>query len=646
MTDYKKQSVPLSGWDVAYAIGFSDVNKAIKNLKNVPKTINDQRFSVGKYVNVYFEISADYSDWCVIGTESGTKIGALARLKNFTCTTKVLQPVTGSEFDYEYKGKKYKTVNSTTDVFNYEIGVKLRMGLRWYETAVEGAHANSAEGTHHLVTDGSEKGIEISDDFIIHPEDNNLNDTTDIVNIALKQAIKDVIAGDVADEFTHIFATIDYTKIAADKLNWLKLVSHAHAVSTTGLQPDDVQVQPARYLQAMDAEKGYAKGTLIIVGMTDVSPKTEEGKPIIPPSIPADLVNLVPNGCRAGYAFNDKLIIAQLFMGHLTEAYECTLQDFKFTNPGRKTLQNKKAIKLKNKVTLDFNTYGHHPTVEGNIAADGLVISVQNAAIDYVFTTVYNVPRGVLGFGLPYDAEVLQTIKFSLDYTINSSKYAILSINGEPSISASVNPKYEEKSSGFWDIMSTFGSNLLENLVVMGLTMGLMMGGSAIAKGLGRGGKWVKGKIFNAEGKAVTVELGATAAAETESAFMQKVNREIAALEKSQAVITQESEEALVTAKQEGKVAASQSGRSIVWELVKFTFWQTVVSQYQQIYQNVKLSELTHDAMSKQFHQLVYGGIGMVNWGNQPDNTKFIVKEGGLTDGAFVIGLDIDFEHD
>ncbi len=669
MADFK--TVPLSGWDIAYAIGFENINKAIEHMNSVPEILSEYKLIKFMGRVFYTSVEAQYDTWAVIGTESGAKMGCLVKFKNIKrgqAACKKAPEDAKPEDILEYKEKdgtisKY-VIDGAIDwaQLSHEVGVPLVFKLAWFA-----AQGNGDGFLLKVSTD--EEAVEINaDKIIMHPKDEAVfEDETDL--LLFNEALKTGVKKHAIEEFEHIFATVDYTREGAHKADWLKISKGKHAYSVaiiekkknaallkdlhlvTNLHPVLKKEAPheektSTYEKLMDPSQ-YSDAVLIIVGMTENRKK--------PPSIPSDLKNLIPKGCKAGYAFNESLIIPHLLKGALAETFDGDV-DKNFKMKSSRKIENINRVDYKRLVTMDFHNFPlHKPDVRPTVGLGGVSVFLEDAQIVYSLRNMtFTIPKGPLGLGLPVSMDLNQSMESRFDYKMNpktkdTHKYATLGLSGPAEIFGNMTAHQEEDKKGFWSVVLQFIESLAANLLVMGLTMGLMKGGAwAWSKLSGEAAEAVEAEGVNPESESEKTSIsGDDEAMEKHIEDFEEENKEMIERQqnKGEDPLSEEEENEVHKEKEDGKVNSKNHGRSMMYEIMKFTFFQTLITEGWQVYHNVKMAKLMKHR-NDNFAQFVYKGIAPISWNNQDDNTKFEVKEAELTDGSFLVGLDIQFGHD
>jgi len=662
---YHERNVPLSGWDVGYAIRFAETNKAIAHYQgDTLREFNCEHciYDYGLDTGMLMKATAGYRHWSIIGSTSGAKIGMMVHLENLKVTEQKLDTYDPEEHaDVPEENIVYVPVGKDTVkcvkhgkpkeyVHRRSVGVKFQMSLAWYDS----------DGIHELKVLNSEDQIVVNQDFIRHPTlDVFMNDkgTAVLFDInskdgisapAIRTALGDVLVQDALKEFDFVFATIDYTQTAAESANWLKLTTHEHAVTIYAKKEADVLPKDAtdeeKYEYYLNPEKGYDPGAIMIFGMID-----NKKKPISKPSI----LDIIPEGCDAGYAYSEKLILRYLIYGHLhnvysvagktdNEKFDIDSQSFEYQS-GDTVLVNKKRLRLKDPVKLNYGSFIHHPTVVYYIEEGDLTISVLHGQLHFQLNTNFVVNKGVLGWGLPYDCQIVQEIHFKFDYVLDEkSKAAFLHFcddNRQPKITLA--PK-QEKQSGW--VM--FFTALAEGIVMALLTVGTMWA-------LSRGGSFVKDKFKRKpetrvlepgeEGKSVPYEESPQV-----DEFSNERQQALIDLESSNRVISEETINAMEPVEDaEGNKSISSKNTMLqsIGHLLFFVLIQTSWDTVKKIGNISKLAELEKEDVTKLYKGFVGQAISIFRWGGQ-DTSAFDVVEGGLTEGSFVLGLDLKFEHD
>lgn len=643
-------SVPLGGWDVLYAIGFEDVNEAIKHVANTPTSfkieteIEDDDDPDMKHKH---SMSGTYESWSMVGNYSGEHMGVLVSIKDFVYSSQNIYPDGNSS-------------KPNIEVYKHNVGIMMHMKLAWEKGEID--------GKWQLTTSKDDKHIEFEKGYITHEEDKfpvkNINDHANA-----RILLEDQITKDVIDEFVHVFAEIDYTRNAEEIVPWLKLATHKYSLTAGTDTPD----KTSSYENRMNPVLYNEEATLLIVGMTEATAcgKDENGK-FLSLNLPSGLKKIIPKGCKAAFAYNENLIITHLIMGHLSEFYKCDInRDFEFSDLRTKSIiSNKNEIELKNKLEVDYHNaaWNTNPSVVAKIPIGGLNISVSQGLIHYILQYEFVIEKKwtQIGFGLPYDMKVSQMIKTDYLYHVNPEGYAELMLvvptdpkKTNPQFTGNVEPNIEVNNVSLfsWETLGQLGVAMLTNLIIMGATMGMMKLGSLAweaTKGVGSGtarfGKWVKGKWsanVAGEAEARVTDMAVSETIISEKSIMSIVSEsDTFQASKQEGFLTETSESKIIEQKTTGKTPASGAAKSLIWEIVKFTFWQTIISKLENVYGEVKLNELKHKGAKEQYLKTLSNVIGKIEWANQKANRNFVVKKGGLTNGSFIVGLDLDFHHD
>jgi hypothetical protein len=663
---YKNQYIDLGGWDTAYALGFTELNAAIKFGGQVPNIIDFQDMIVvtdedtGNQNFRHLKFTGNYEDWQVVGAlQSGDFVNVFVKLCQLSFEYQKTTLVANNElFDYQKGGRKFKKTADAPNVQQYknDMGVLLSIKLIWKETQ---------PGKYSLTTSSDAADI-VTEQYFSHPDETFNINAASTKATSIQNYLSESIGKNIVNAFNHVFALIDYTQIVEEKAKWLALTSHKSQITLSNnnkkldfigkiadnpdFMSDEEQkayniLCEERYNRAMDTINNYNDGFLCIVGMTDKQRK-------VPENIPSSFNGLIATGNMAGFAYNDNLIIQNLVLGHLYTMIDCAAIDFKDATGTGKTIENSNALTMRNDTTLDYNTgLLQQPNVRGTIVPHGLKISIEGGMINFAIQIEYTVAAALLGLGLPQDMTVLQSYAMSYDYGIgledNTEKFARISLAVPPEINANVYPKSKDTGSIDWvSIAKDFGTTLVTNVILMALTFGAMRAGAGVLRGVRTG----IGKISTISKEASAME-GAEGIKDVviDEAEVVKFNKDnattLSEIKAEEGVISKDTALKLDRIKAGDPVKLSATPSSFLGQLIVFTIIQTALSKGLQIIQQTRLSALNNDANHDIFYDFIGVGMASIQWGGQSQNKIFTIKDGGLAQGCFVLGLDLEFAH-
>jgi len=629
MGTYSDKMIDMGGWDIAHAIRFKDINEAIKKAYATPVAFSHTEFMTeyddDEPEHKLLDISGSYHAPNLIATHEGEESGFFAALNidRFSIVklkkAKPGDPITTTQNGINYTHKSQPFALRV----EHPVGIIGSLEFEWHQPHPQ---------KHQLKIANDVDKIEIYDyKTILHPtealDSEGLKETKIYFNILLEKAF----TKSFEDTFNHILATIDYTQVAEHHASWLRPTSH-------GCFAQRVDTAPAVNLSAVDYETSmdvnhYPTGYLAILGMTNNRPR--------PDSVPANLDALIPENCKAGFAYNQRLIIPNLIAGHLSEVFDANVEkDFAYTNPT--SLHNIKEIKLKEKVELELSSeLATHPQLTGMVASDSVSISLNQGKIAYHTSINYHVPKADISLIFPYNINILQSVDMIFDYQINERGYAILALHEEPKVDAFVTPEWEQSQhmKSFWEYARSFAIDLAISLATLGITMALLKAGRAAYSA----SKWL--------GKIKISSMGEVAKMEEVIAHKSMVNEmkniegEIAEITREEKIIASKTETELINAKKTNKIGFVKTALKLVWEVVLFSVVNTLLQMGREKYIDNKMSDLTEEANRRAFVTFINTALCTISWASQDDEKQFTIKEGGLAQGGFIVGMDITFKN-
>jgi hypothetical protein len=629
MATYSDKFIDMGGWDIAHAIRFNDINKAIKKAYTQPISFAIVKFVKGdKYspVDKLIKLTASYTALNLIATYEGYQSGFLVSINIEHFSVTILEKAKpGNPILITDKGIDY-TAQSAPAVyhFGHTVGIIGSMEFEWHQSQPQ---------SHQLITPNDLDKIEIFESqTIMHPDETLLANDEDtksdrsFFNIVIQQAL----AKSLAEEFNHILATVDYTQTADHHATWLRPTLHGHFTQKVG-KTTTINDSTLDYAGKM-AIQNYPTGYLAVLGMTNN--RTQ------PDGVPTNLDAIIPENCMAGFAYNHSLIIPNLIEGHLSDVFEADVaKDFYYTGASQTTLENSNAITVREKVKLDFSTLGSNPILTGQVAPLSVAIFLDKGKVMYHTTINYHVPKADISTVFPYNLDILQTVELSFDYQINEHGYALLHLRDDPTVNALITPQLEESHhiKSFWTYAKSFGEDLALSLAIVGITVVLIKAGRGAFKAI----KWLGTKIrVSALGEIAKLEeiIG-------HQSIINEIEKEAAAAEKEGHLIPVKTEEELIKTKKDKIVDFVKTALKTIWELVCFSVAATLVQMAKEKYNQIQLNELTDEANRKAFVQFINTALCTISWASQDDEKQFTIKEGGLAQGGFIVGMDIDFKY-
>jgi hypothetical protein len=678
-------SVPLSHWDVAYALNFEEANKAIKHYQGdkVSKLLLNTVKPASHYNSpLLVSVSAHCRNWQIIGSVVGDKIGMLVEFPDLIVgveTVSVYDEAKDKDVPkeriIECDNKKYVKPEAPLDVYKHThpVGLEVEMALDWYDSGIEGKHELKVTNDEKQIKSGS--FIRHPDDIFVDTEDPEKPVVFDLLSSdwassSAARLIGDAIVDIALDEFNYVFATIDYTQTASKKVEWLTLTSHYHSIVKSGKAeplPKDATAEQ-KYKYQMDPKKGYDSGAIMIVGMTQ--------NRTAPPSLPS-ILDIIPKDCDAGYAYNENLIIPNLLYGHLSQVFvradgsplveeftgdkekDKDNRTFVYVSNSEQTshkIANQETILTKFVIEVDIMGAGwKHPMVLGIVDKNQATIEIKDGTINYELTMHYMVKgHSTMGWGLPYDVEVTHVIPLCFNYALDPvEKFASLTPTIPSKAPDTIVRPSEHPDPGFWSGLLTA---LVTNLIMAGLTMGSMMllsgmamGAKVGAKDLWRRGseKWKRSKVASEEKGKPVEERGYEPSKEMEEFEKRRETMVIDMETHEESIIAPEDTEDMNAKDEKGndKVSARKTMAKTFLHLLYFTFLQTMWEALKNVSNIHEMDNLKKKDLVKSYKEMVLGTIAPISWGGQ-DQSTFEVIKGGLTNGSFVLGLDLKFKHD
>lgn len=302
MTTTSKKSVPLNGWDLAYATDFAHANKVIADSGVSPK-----KFSFLLEDDQFYEICGDYDEpWKLDYSQEveGGKACFFISMKNA-----------------EYREWRKDEGRPGNPKYKYDVCFYVIIKLTWIEDI-------EVKEVHHLKIDQTDDDVSIISAKVT-PASGTIISKKDEAWIG--ETLPQLCFLEDVQDFDHIFTTLDYTQEITpqekdqDKFSWLKPTSHTYSISLVKEKKENDYVTTG--------------GVLFVLCMVQNNE---------PPSSNLAPENFIPEGSMAAFAFNQSLVLKNILWNSLHDLVdlEGNSLEYYFTI-NDKLISNKNIVKLK-----------------------------------------------------------------------------------------------------------------------------------------------------------------------------------------------------------------------------------------------------------------------------------------------------------